>query len=366
MPARPTVVLDCRWLGIGGPGRTTELLLRGLAEDPPGGRWVLWGPEAAIGPLAWPAAHIVSLSADPRPLLGQRHAGAVPVGDLVVFMHQVRPLRHVPSVTMIYDTIALRHGAGPLVRQMKRLFLRRSAFTTRRILTISEHSKASIVRDLGVREDRIHILRFPFDDAFVARVKQLRRALPRVDAALFVGGFLAHKNLPRLLRAFEATGFRREGGRLVLAGGTPAQTKVVADRLTPEQRRFTEVRLVSGQRDLDELFATSLFLVQPSLEEGFGLPAWEAMCCGLPVCASDGGALPEVVRGVARPFPAASTSAMAVALDDCAANARALTADNARSQSERLRQEAPTVADFGRQFRLIVEREALACNDRVG
>jgi len=267
---------------------------------------------------------------------------------------------------MIYDTIALRHGASRLVRRMKRIFLRRSASTTRRILTISEHSKASIVRDLGVREDRIHILRFPFDDAFVGRVEQLRRSLPRREVALFVGGFLAHKNLPRLLRAFEATAFRREGGRLVLTGGTPAQTEAVADRLTPEQRRFAEVRQVSGQRELDELFATSLFLVQPSLEEGFGLPAWEAMCSGLPVCASDGGALPEVVRGVARPFAAASTSAMALALDECAVNARAVTADDARSQSERLRQEAPTVGDFGRQFRLIVEREASACDDRVG
>lgn len=366
MPARRTVVLDCRWLGIGGPGRATELLLRGLAEDPPAGRWVLWGPEAAIGPLAWPTAEIVAISADPRPLLGQRHAAAVPVGDLVVFMHQVRPLRKVPSVTLIHDTLALRHGARPSVRRMKRLFLRQSASTTRRILTVSEHSKASIVRDLGVSEDRIDILRYPFDDAFVGRVEQMRRALPRREVALFVGGFLAHKNLPRLVSAFEATAFRSEGGRLLLTGGTPTQVQAVANGLTSDQRQFVEVRQLSGQRELEELFATSLFLVQPSLEEGFGLPAWEAMCCGLPVCASDGGALPEVVQGVARPFPAASTSAMAVALDDCAANARAVTADDARSQSKRLRQEAPTVADFGRQFRLIVEREALACDDRVG
>jgi len=364
VPSDPTVVLDCRWLGIGGPGRTTELVLRGLAQDAPEARWRLWGSAARIGPLAWPGAEIVAMDEDPRRLLGQRHAFAVPRGDLVVFMHQVRPLRDLPSVTLIYDTIPLRYGASAPARQLKRTFFRRVAATTRRILTISDFSRASIARDLRVPEARIDLLRFPFAADMAARVQALQASLPTSEVALFVGGFLPHKNLPRLVQAFEATEFRRNGGRLIMAGGAPAQARELRGRLTPAQREFVEVREACSQPDLDRLFATSLFLVQPSLEEGFGLPAWEALCCGLPVCASDGGALPDVVHGLAEPFPATSVPAMSAAIDACASRARSSTAADRLSVSERLRRSAPTVEEFGRQFRSIVEAEASAVPPR--
>ena len=356
----PTIVLDCRWLGIGGPGRTTELVLRGLALDPPDHRWRLWGPGASIRDLAWSHAEVVPFDADPRMLLGQRHAFDVPSGDLVVFMHQVRPLRTGPNVTLIYDTIPLRYGATAPARRLKRTFLRRVARTTRRVMTISDHSKASIVRDLRVPAERIDVLRFPFSGDMAARVQALRPSLPRADVALFVGGFLPHKNLQRLVQAFEGTSFRREGGRLVLVGGTPTQAEELSGRLTAGQRAFAEVRQACSPAELDRLFATALFLVQPSLEEGFGLPAWEALCCGLPVCASDGGALPEVVRGFAEPFPATSASAMAAAIDACATRAQTWTVADATSMSERLRQRAPTIEEFGRQFRSVVEGQASA------
>lgn len=352
--------MDCRWLGIGGPGRTIELALRGLAQEPPVIRWLLWGAEDRIRAVAWPGADVAPLEADPRLLLGQRHAFAVPAGDLVVFMHQVRPLRRVPSVTLIYDTIPLRHGASAPARQLKRLFLTRVASTSTQILTISDYSRMSITRDLGVPEKRIDVLRFPFAEDMAARVLATRPSLPKADIALFVGGFLPHKNLPRLVQAFGNTGFRRQGGRLVLAGGTTAQVHELSGQLTAAQRVFVDIRELCSQAELERLFATSLFLIQPSLEEGFGLPAWEALCCGLPVCVSDGGALPEVVRGFAEPFDATSIPAMSAAIDDCAARSRASPAGTGVAISERLRRNAPTVRDFGNQFRSLVERQVPA------
>lgn len=354
MTAPHAVMLDCRWLSIGGPGRTTELLLRGLAGSPPEG-WVLWGPPATAG-LAWPGADLVTITEDPRALLGQRHARHLPPARLSVFMHQQRPLRNVPAVTVVYDTIALRYGTNRVVRRAKRLFLRRIAATSRHILTISEHSRASIVADLGVAPGRIDVLRFPFDDAFVARVTERRRSAVPEPVALYLGGFLPHKNLPRLLSAFESTRFCRQGGRLVLAGGTTAQVQALLGQTTPRQRAFLTVVPTCSQADLEQLLSTALFLVQPSLEEGFGLPAWEALCCGLPVCASDGGALPEVVGGLVDPFPATSTTAMAAAIDRCAAGAGTGDAGTAAALSERLRRSAPTVEEFARQFRAIVDR----------
>lgn len=364
MPADPTVVLDCRWLGIGGPGRTTELVLRGLALDPPPGRWVLWGPEAATAALAWAGAELRPIAEDPRVLLGQRRAFEIPDGDFHVFMHQQRPLRALPAVNVIYDTIALRHGTNAAVRQVKRQFMRRVARTSRRILTISEHSRDTIVRDLAVAPDRVDVLRFPFDATFVDRVLAARKAAAPAPAevALFVGGFLPHKNLPRLLEAFGATDFCRGGGRLCLVGGSADQAAALAESLDARTRAFVEVRHSCSQAEIDELYATALFLVQPSLEEGFGLPAWEAMCCGVTVCVSDGGSLPEITRGFAEAFPARSVPAMMGAIDTAAVTARRLDEGARSSQVARLRAIAPSVGQFGAQFRDIVETGRVATN----
>ena len=180
------------------------------------------------------------------------------------------------------------------------------------------------------------------------------------EAALYVGNFLPHKNLSRLVAAFEATEFQSGGGRLVLAGGgAPEWVDRLVAGLTDRQRRFVSVVPECSQAELESLFATSLFLVQPSLEEGFGLPAWEAMCCGLPVCASDGGALPELLAAapadIVTSFPATSVPAMTVALDECAARARGRGPADALRVSELVRADAPTVAAFGAQFRGIVD-----------
>ena len=321
---------------------------------------MLWGREAATSPLAWPQAELSAVDTDPRVLLGQRHAFALPPGDFFVFMHQQRPLRTVPAVTVVYDTIPLRHGGSWASRAPKRVFLTRVARGSRRVLTVSEYSRSTIVRDLGVPAERIDVLRFPFDDAFVDRVLRLRRTERTEDVALFVGGFLPHKNVPRLLAAFGNTEFRGAGGRLVLVGGSAAQAERLRTRLDQGQRSFVTVRHSCPQPELDRLYATSRLLVQPSLEEGFGLPVWEAMCCGLPVCVSDGGALPEVARGFAHPFPARSVPAMTEAIDACVAAGRTVDPAEARRQSEVVRRRAPSIADFGAQFGEVVTRHAAA------
>lgn len=354
MSSERSIVLDCRWLGIGGPGRTIELVLRGLAQTGTGRKWLLWGSESATEAMAWPGCVVRPIAADPRLLLGQRHAFAIPRGDFYVFMHQQRPLRNLPSMTLIYDTIALRYGANRTSRHLKRLFLRRMAGSSRRILTISEYSKAAIVHDLNVPAECVDIIRFPFDAEFVDRVRMRRKTATPSQSALFIGGFLPHKNIPRLLRAFRATEFCRGGGQLVLVGGTPGQAADLTESMDSRERSFVSVRHSCTQTEIEDLYATSLFLVQPSLEEGFGLPAWEAMCCGVPVCVSDGGSLPELTRGFAEPFPATSTVAMTAGIDATAVAAQSLTEGDRERQIALLSDTSPTIEKFGAQFEAFV------------
>lgn len=343
------LVLDGRWLPFGGAGRTTELLLRSLAMTQSPYQWVLWGPRQ-LGEWGFPGAELATTEADPRTWNGQRQWFDVPPGDLTVFLHQQRPLRRERSVTLVYDTIPLHFTANPVVRRAMQLFLRRVGAISDRILTLSEYSRSCIERELHVPADRISVLGLPADDELAERVLGIRSRLPRADVALYVGRFAAHKNLRRLVNAFGRTAFADGGGRLLLVGGTEAELIELAGSLSPAELQAVELRRTCPQEELERLLATCLFVVQPSLEEGFGLPAWEAQTCGVPVCVSDGGSLPETTLGFVRPFPATSVEAMTAAIDACAAESRKLGSADAARRSEAFRRKAPTLREFGARF----------------
>lgn len=80
-----------------------------------------------------------------------------------------------------------------------------------------------------------------------------------------------------------------------------------------------------SNEEVAEQYARATICVTPSLYEGFGLPAAEAMSCGAPVVVTDGGALPEVVGDagvvVPRGDSAALARAIAALLDDPARRA---------------------------------------------
>ena len=66
--------------------------------------------------------------------------------------------------------------------------------------------------------------------------------------------------------------------------------------------------------DLAYLYNAATLLVFPSLEEGFGLPAIEAMACGTPVAASSTGSLPEILGPVGRYFDPTKVEDMVVVI----------------------------------------------------
>jgi glycosyltransferase involved in cell wall biosynthesis len=324
------ILLDARWYGLGGAGRATELLLRGLAELRPAGRWTLWGPNE-VAAFAWDGAEHEPSSRSPKAWAGQRSV-RLPEHDVAIYLHQIRPLRPGRSVTLIHDTIPLRHGSN---RAAKRLYYRAVARLSTRIVTVSEHSRRSIEDDLGVPAGKISVVSYPVDDALVTRVRRLRGELQVRNEALYVGSFSPHKNLERLIHAFAATRFRANGGTLRLVGGDPAELATALDDV--------EVEGPCPQERLDELYATSRVLVQPSLEEGFGLPVWEAMCSGLPVTVAAAGSLPEITKGLVPTFSPTSIEEMAAAID-------AVVESGAADVAAEVAAGAPTLTEFAQQF----------------
>jgi len=288
------IVLDCRWLGMGGAGRVTELLLAELQDDPPPGEWVLWGRPPRIEPFRFEGAAVVPSTGDPRTWFGQRDALRIPAGELTIFLHQIRPLARRPSLTVIYDTIPLRHGGSGPSRKAKRAFFVAAARASDQIVTLSEFAREGMVRDLGIPPERISVTHLPVDRPRAARIAEHRAELGQVPRLLYLGRFAPHKNLERLCLAFRETRFAAGGGELVLVGGDRGETERLAAWIAANGITGASARTACAEDELDRLLATSRALAQPSLEEGYGLPAFEAAATGLPVLATRTGGMTEL------------------------------------------------------------------------
>lgn len=314
------VLFDARWLGIGGPGRVTEHMLMGLARLRPPGTWLLWGNSEVI-PYLWDGARHLPSKHHPHALFGQREfPGPRGIGaDIAFFPHQMRPAWRIAraEVTTIHDTIPFRYPPNPKLRQPMKVYLRRIAAVSDLVVTDSEFSLSTVSADLHIPTSRIRVLPISVDHEAADRVRALRLSRNPSRSALYLGADLPHKNLDRLLQAFARTAFQDEGGQLLLIGMDQAS----CDRLTAVARatgaRATALGHVSGER-LVELLADARLVVQPSLEEGFGLPVAEAMAAGIPVAASSGGSLPEITRGAINHFDPEDIAAMSAAIDDAA------------------------------------------------
>ena len=197
------------------------------------------------------------------------------------------------------------------------------------VVVISDYTKREAVARLGVDVSRVHVC-LPGAPAW--RTLGSAPNLPRDGYVLFVGTLEPRKNVGLLLDAFAQLLGERwcTPPRLVLAGRATPDAAPWLERLArPPLQGHVEHRGYVPDPAREALYAGARVLVLPSLDEGFGLPALEAMSAGVPVVVSDRGALPEVVDEAGTQVDAQDAGALASALarlirDDDWARARAL------------------------------------------
>ncbi len=213
--------------------------------------------------------------------------------------------RHTPVVATIHHPVTVDYrialASAPTI--LKRWGVRRwysflpmqmrVARALPSVLTVSEASRRDLSRDYGIADERMRVVGNGINVETFVPMPEIGREENRLLTTLSADTPL--KGFAHLLEALAALRRTRPDLHLTVIGS-------LAER-SPNRRKLTELGLeqsvtftgrVSAERIAEE-YARATLAVVPSLYEGFGFPAGEAMACEVPVVSTRAGALPEVV-----------------------------------------------------------------------
>ena len=338
------------WSNDRGFGRFTREFVAALAERDTGFRYTLVFDQ----PPAWPVPDgVESVTANTGQSLNEASQGENArslkslwaMGQLVrrakfdlFFFPAVYSyfplLARVPKIVCYHDTTAERlpHLLFPTKRNHRlwQIKTQLAKWQTTRAMTVSNASADDMVTYLKIPRRKIDVVTEGANPAFKPRpdkaagmaVRRRHNVPDDAETLVYVGGMNAHKNVLSLLKAMPEIISNRPNVHLAIVGSTsgkgfwdnvPELMAFVADN--PPLDRNVHFTGYLDDEELVDLLSASAALVFPSLWEGFGLPAVEAMACGVPVLSSDQGSLPEVVGGAGLYYNPLDVSQIAATVD---------------------------------------------------
>jgi len=196
----------------------------------------------------------------------------------VVICHDMGPVTH-PE---LYD---------PGVKRLYEMIFRQIRLARPHMIFVSEASRSDFIARCGDDYPLLEVIHPPLRQGMKDRTLRAVEGVPQ-NYFLTVGSIGARKNQMRSIEAFDASGLAKAGYAYVICGGPEPGAEPVV-----EMARRTHGVILPGYVDDAELrwlYKNALGFVLPSLLEGFGLPAAEAIYHGLVPLLSRGGALQEV------------------------------------------------------------------------
>jgi glycosyltransferase involved in cell wall biosynthesis len=224
------------------------------------------------------------------------------------------PSRQAARVVTVHDLFFLSHS-GTGQAEIRRDYPALAWSHARRadaVVTSTAYGRQLVIEHLGVPPSHVHVCA-PGAPSWRDLGHEPNR--PRDGYILFLGTLELRKNVGALLDAYAAVLARAPSvPRLVLAGrATPDSDRWLARIKEPPLRGHVEH--LGYVADRESTYAGARLLVVPSLDEGFCLPALEAMSAGIPVVATNRGSLPEVMGDTGSLVDPTDTTAFADALE---------------------------------------------------
>ena len=315
--------IDCRLWGETGVGRYTRNLVSELSKIDTKNSYVLFALGKDVSSIKY---HVLSIKHENWEIVGadiRWHTLEEQIKfpqilnkenlDLVHFPYFSVPIFYnKPFVVTIHDLIINHFPTGqastlPLpIYKLKLLgykfVIAQAAKKAKKIITVSQATKREIVDHLGVDSDKVVVAYEGVENSKLPtspiRLRSGLRGTSKIlntKYFLYVGNAYPHKNLDRLLDAFEILRSAQNDIKLILVGKEDYFYKKLKEKVR-KMKLLNKVIFLQNVNDeeLASLYKNALALIVPSLMEGFGLPALEAMANKCLVLSSNIPALREV------------------------------------------------------------------------
>lgn len=204
------------------------------------------------------------------------------------------------------------------------------------VVTVSQQSRLDITTAFNRPAEKMDVIANGVDTSIFKPLTEIERIPFRLITTASSDQPL--KGLSVLLRALAQLRGEFPALQLMVIGKLKEQGETEKELQSLQLQNVVQFKSGISNQQLVEEYAQASIAIVPSLYEGFGLPAAEAMACGIPLICSDGGALPEVVGSAARLVRAGMLADLQEALHELLKNPQTCTTLGERGRTHILQQ----------------------------